>query len=186
MPTVTLSGKAELDIYINPQRQRLLRVLTLAGQPMTPKQLADALGISASAVQHHIGKLLSLGVVALDHTARVRGITAHYYTAPPVTVRIGCEQQDGLAPERLSLVHNGVNAVLNGYAAYVSHGATPATGQTPQGDALWGILRLPAPQAAELLGLIRAFLAEHDAPAQAGDPWEYALIAYPAREADHA
>jgi DNA-binding transcriptional ArsR family regulator len=37
------------------------------------------MGISASAAQHHIKKLMELGLVALSHTRRVRGITASYY-----------------------------------------------------------------------------------------------------------
>jgi len=30
---ITLSGKRDLDIYVNPQRQRLLRLMTIIGRP---------------------------------------------------------------------------------------------------------------------------------------------------------
>lgn len=202
MDTITLSGKRELDIYINPQRQRLLRTLALAGVPMTPKRLADALGISPSAVQHHIQKLVSLGVVGESHTERIRGITAHYYVALPVTVRVGYGVGAGLETQRITLMQNGVNEVWQGFAGYLQSAAAraattvPAPGQTapppstpaaePVGDVLWGVARLTEDEARQVMALIHAFLQEHDASAPGRTAWEYALIAYPAAEGGHA
>ena len=48
-------------------------------RPATCKQLADAMGISASSVTHHMKKLEKLGLVELDHTELIRGITAKYW-----------------------------------------------------------------------------------------------------------
>ena len=58
MEPIILSGKKELDIYVNPQRQNILRCMQIKGEPMTAKQIADQVGISASSVQHHIRLLL--------------------------------------------------------------------------------------------------------------------------------
>ena len=215
MQTITLATKEQLDIYVNPQRQRLLRLLAIAARPMTPKQLSVALGISASATQHHIARLVSLGVVALSHTEQVRGITAHYYQAVPVTVRIGY----GSAPEdqtqRVAIIRNGVNAVLSGYIAHASaqaeaspavarlmrhpdltHSATDDAQQAAEadaidltatlGDVLQGVAHLTQAEALQLARTVRAFLREHETPAQGAQPWEYALIAYPVQEGDHA
>ena len=186
MQTITLTGKKELDIYINPQRQRLLRALTLANEPVTPKQLSTTLGISPSSVQHHIAKLVELGVVGLSHTQRIHGITAHFYQALPVTVRIGYVPDAGDAAQRLALIQNGVNAVLTGFSHYVAQGERRTAEGMPVGDVLWGISRLQPKEAQELFAQIRQYIAAHEAPVSAGEPWEYALIAYPAKEDAHA
>jgi hypothetical protein len=36
METIVLTDAKALNIYINPQRQNMLRILRLAGEPMTP------------------------------------------------------------------------------------------------------------------------------------------------------
>ena len=89
MDTIVLQGKKELDVFINPQRQRLLRCMNLAGEPLTPKQIADRMELSPSSVQHHVQKLLALGLVELHHTETIHGITARYYRVAAKTVRIG-------------------------------------------------------------------------------------------------
>lgn len=210
MQTIILTGKRELDIYINPQRQRLLRALALAGAPMTPKRLSETLGISPSAVQHHIQKLVALGVVGESHTERIHGITAHYYMALPITVRVGYGTEAGCETQRIALMQNGVNAVWQGFADHLrGRAASGAAGEPAPddnaevpsalaerpapapvndlaGDVLWGIAHLTDDEARQVLTLIRGFLHEHDAPAPGRTAWEYALIAYPAKEGDHA
>jgi hypothetical protein len=52
MKKVVLTTKEELNIYMSPTRQQLLRLLNVANTPMTPKMLSDKLQISASSVQH--------------------------------------------------------------------------------------------------------------------------------------
>ena len=179
MDPILLTGKKELDIYINPLRQALLRELAIAGQPLTPKQLSLRLGISASSVQHHLARLLSLGVVELSHTQVVRGITAHYYRATGRTVRIGGPVGDALADQRLALMQNGLNAVFSQFSERYRNRADPADETGLNGDILWGVARLPREEAGLLLGQIREFLRAHDQPDSPGEPWEYALIACP-------
>ena len=203
MVTVVLTGKRELDIYINPQRQRLLRELALAGTPMTPKQLSGVLGISPSAVQHHIHKLVSLGVVGESHTEHIRGITAHFYQALPVTVRVGYGVAEGYDTQRLALIQNGINGVLQGFDRYLHkesemratdeasqqprpEGSAGEINSMPVGDVLWGISRLTPQEAGTVMTLIRDFLRAHEAPSPNRIAWEYALIAYPVSEAKHA
>lgn len=185
MDTVVLSGKKELDIYINPQRQKLMRCMRLAQTPQTPKQLADRMGISASAVQHHLKKLGELGLVEVSHTERIHGITASYYKLLPKTVSIGGPMGDLLhdeyAQQRLTLMQNSVSAVFEGFAQYCKHVDTTSPGSA-QGDALSGIVYLRPQEAKELEGIVRAYLDAHETAAEHGEPWEYALIAYPAKE----
>ncbi|NLD60707.1 MAG: winged helix-turn-helix transcriptional regulator [Clostridiales bacterium] len=183
MDAIVLSGKRELDIFVNPQRQNLLRAMRVAGVPMTPKQLSARVGISPSAVQHHIRKLLELGVVELSHTERIHGITASYYRVSPRDVSIGVLPRDGLGEERLACIQGALSAVFSGYADYVRRGV--AEGEQ-FGDALTGVIRLNHDEARELYGMIRRFLDERRREGRDGSPWEYALIAYPVAEAGDA
>jgi DNA-binding transcriptional ArsR family regulator len=182
MDTIVLTGKKELDIYINPQRQRLLRCMRLAQAPQTPKQLADQMGISASAVQHHLKKLGELGLVEVSHTERIHGITASYYKVLPKTVSIGGPMggliQDEHAEQRLALLQSLVSDVFEGFAQYCKN-ADASDCRAEHGDILSGILYLTPQEAKELNGIIRAYLDAHETEDGGSEPWEYALIAYP-------
>ena len=48
--TLDITTREQLDVYMNPQRQRLLHEMQVLAQPATCKQLADAMGVSAVAV----------------------------------------------------------------------------------------------------------------------------------------
>lgn len=183
MDTIVLSGKKELDIYINPQRQKLLRCMKIAGVPMTPKQLSDQLGISASAVQHHIKKLVELGIVALDHTEVIRGITASYYQVLPKTISIGGKVADENDEQRIAIMQNSMNTIFSGFSEYCKSNRARAEQDVQHGDMLSGILRLGREEAKELYQMIRDFLDSHEqTESKDATPWEYALIAYPVLE----
>lgn len=179
MDTIFLSGKKELDIYVNPQRQNLLRCMRIAGTPLTPKQIADRIGISASSVQHHIRKLMEIGIVELSYTAQIHGITAKYYRVSPRTVRVGGFEEDGLREERLALLQSTVSRVFSGFSAYCERKAAQEPEALPSGDLLSGVVRLSREEARELYAVIRDFLNEHEREEREGEAWEYALIAYP-------
>lgn len=185
MDVVVLSGKKEMDIYINPQRQKLIRCMRLAKAPQTPKQLADQMGISASAVQHHLKKLGELGLVEVSHTELIHGITASYYKLLPKTVSIGGTMggliQDEYAEQRFALMQNSVSAVFEGFARYCKN-ADKSNSHTEHGDILSGIIYLAPQEAKELNGIIRAYLDAHETAKEDCEPWEYALITYPVQE----
>ncbi len=186
METIVLTGKKELDILINPQRQNLLRQMRIAGVPMTPKQLSIRLGISASSVQHHLKKLVELGVVELSHTERIHGITASYYHVPPKTISIGGLIGDELGDQRLALIQNSISTVYTGFFDYCRRGVESLRKDEQHGDMLTGIVHLTGPEAKELYGIIRAYLDEHEQVGEGSAPWEYALVAYPVTEPDNA
>ena len=186
MDTIVLSGKRELDIYMNPQRQNLIRCMQIAGEPMTPKQLSNQIGISASSVQHHIKQLMELGLVELDHTEQIHGITASYYRVLPKTVQIGSLVADEHRNQRLALMQADISQVFSGFAAYCLEHSEATVGPEQFGDMLCGITHLTPPEAKELYGVIRAFLDAHEERGAGTRAWEYALIAYPVAEGAHA
>ncbi len=187
MNKIKLSTKKELEIYMNPVRQQLIRLLEISKLPMTPKMLADKLGISASGVQHHIKKLSSLGLIELDHTELINGITASFYKPTYVTVQIGLEHNDDSAPQRDILLQQQLSQTFEGFMAQkkkiLNCNFTPDL-VTPQrwGDIMNGVLHLSEQESDELMNLITEYINSHSKPSDERNPWEFALILYNAKE----
>jgi len=187
MKKIALTTKEQLDIYMSPTRQKLLRLLSLEGMPMTPKQLADRLEISASGVQHHIKKLLQLGVVELDHTETINGIHASFYKPAQATVSIGLSESDQLSGQKDVLVQNNIAQVYDGFRNQMKKrmdrtGEKDINKLQSLGDVLTGVVYLDESQSKDLIRLITGFLEQHSVPEAGSRPWEYALIAYEAGE----
>lgn len=172
MKIVTLQTKEQLNIFMNPQRQTLLRVLAKSSSPRTPKDLSLELNVSPSSIQHHLKKLESLGLVYVDHTAEIHGITAKYYAPAKVTVRIGCKGKDPLFNERETLLRSLVADVLDDTLT----GLSDQEPETCARDVMTGVVHLTPQRAVELQRVIRDFLLENDTASACTEPWEYALI----------
>ena len=181
---IVLHTKKELEVYMSPVRQQLLRVLALAGSPQTPKALSLRLGISPSSVQHHIKLLLDLGVVKVDHTEIINGITATYYAPTGATVRLGMDQSDGLN-EREALALQLVQNVLQGFGEALRRRreATDSLEELARyGDLLTGVIHLTSDECAGLLKGMRDFMEAHKHPGPDTVPWELAFVAYDGSE----
>ena len=186
METIVLSGKKELDIYMNPQRQNILRQMQITGEPMTAKQIADQVGISASSVQHHIRLLAELGIVEQSHTAQIHGITATYFRALSKTVQIGSLTPDEHSNQRVALMQANLNGAFNRFVAYCAANTAETIGDGQFGDLLSGITHLQPNEAKELYALITQFLQTHETASNGSSAWEYALLAYPVSVKTHA
>lgn len=179
--TITIGTREEMDVFMNPRRQRLLRELDLAGRPMTAKQLSVALGVSASSATFHLRKLEELGLVELDHTELVRGITARYYRRSDALVELSSEEGEDLSDERLLLLEHGHSLMWEGFREYLrGQGGEPEDGV--RGTAVEGFVHLSERDARELLRTVREFLDAHATPGGDTVPWELSLVAYPHRE----
>jgi DNA-binding transcriptional ArsR family regulator len=62
----------------HPLRMRIIETLA-ASDPMTTKQVADALGEKPTRLYHHVGLLQKAGLIRLTHTQQNRGTTEKYY-----------------------------------------------------------------------------------------------------------
>lgn len=190
MKKIALTTKKELDIYMSPTRQQLLRQLNIENSPMTPKMLADKLQISASGVQHHIKKLMQLGLIELDHTEAINGITASFYKPAQVTVQIGLSQSDSLIEQKEVLVQNCIAQVYDGFRKQMKKRISLTGENDPNslqkwGDILSGVVHLSEEQSVELIKLVTEFIEQNSAPSADSSPWEYAIIAYNAGEIDN-
>jgi hypothetical protein len=187
MKKIALTTKEELNIYMSPVRQQLLRQLSISGVPMTPKMLADKLRISASAAQHHIKKLMLLGLIEPDHTESINGITASFYKPAQVTVQIGLGRDDDLVRQKDALVQDSIAQVYDGFCSHMKtridvSGSRDIDELRKWGDILSGVAYLGDKESQELMKLIDNFLEKHAAPGAGRHPWEYALIVYNAEE----
>ena len=142
--TLDITTREQLDVYMNPQRQRLLHEMQVLAQPATCKQLADAMGISASSVTHHMKKLESLGLVELDHTEVIRGITARYWRAVPTDVSLRVNEGGDLQEEKMFLVDYLNQQVFAGLRAYAASDAVEREKELglAHGELLSGVMYL--------------------------------------------
>lgn len=176
--TITLTTHKQLDIFMNPQRQRLLKALDITGRPMTSKELSDMLGISASSVSHHIKKLEQLGVVELDHTESIHGIQAKFYGKVPVSVSLGGDRDDDLKAERGVLADYIMTDIWNGLKKNMEE-AEDKTSVMNTGDFFSGIVHLRKEDAQKLYQLILDYTQDHSTPGEDTVPWEYGLAVFP-------
>lgn len=187
MKKIALTTKEQLNIYMSPVRQQLLRQLSIANSSMTPKMLADKLRISASGVQHHIKKLMSLGLIELDHTELINGITASFYKPAQVLVQIGLSRSDNLAYQREALIQEQIAQVYEGFRKQMKKRISLNKSEDSDilrkwGDILSGVIHLSEKESDELMKLVSSFMEQHTEPTAGSSPWEYAIIAYNAED----
>ncbi|MEA4914597.1 MAG: ArsR family transcriptional regulator [Christensenella sp.] len=185
MEPILLTGKKELDIYVNPQRQNILRLMQIHGEPMTAKQIADQIGISASSVARHIRLLRELGIVEQSHTEQIHGITATYFRVLPRNVRVGGLKDDGENNQRIALMQADISQRFAGFVSYCEALGDRMSDENQFGDMISGITYLKPSEAKELYHMIRSFLDAHENHVQDSDAWEFAIIGYPVEHETH-
>ncbi len=187
MKKITLATREELNIYMSPVRQQLLCELRISKDPMTPKALSHKLKISASSVQHHIKKLISLGLIELDHIEVINGIRASFYRQAQVLVQIGLGKSDDLSSQRFALIQDSISQVYDGFCKHMKkrmsiQGSNDLESMWKWGDILSGVAHLNEQESDGLMKLIVSFIEQHSRPTTGSTPWEYAIIAYKAED----
>lgn len=174
---ITLNTQRELKICMDPLRQELLRTMAVLGVPVTAKKLADTMKITPSAAKHHLLRLASIGLVEVDHTELIHGITATFYRRVNAEVNVGLGRQE-YAAERSLMAENSLAGVYRGFCAAAEEGRFEPENQPFRGEMLTGVVHLTQAQADELYRLTRRFLRQNQQPAPGSEPFEYALILY--------
>ncbi|MEX1308202.1 MAG: helix-turn-helix domain-containing protein [Eubacteriales bacterium] len=183
--TIVLSSEAELRIFMEPLRQRILRTMDIAGTPMTAKKLADTLKITPSSAKHHLLKLEQIGLVEKDHTEQIHGITAVFYALTPVSVSIGLYQED-FPVERGAVIQNLLASIYGSFLEKMPKKHPDPDTQPFWGDLMTGVLHLTQSQAEELNRTIQTFIAENDQKKPETHAFEFALILYNTEKTDEA
>jgi predicted transcriptional regulator len=74
-----LKTPEEIKIMSDPLRMTIFKAFHRMNRPATAKQVADALNLAPAKVHYHVQKLLSIGILVLDHTKEINGIIAKFY-----------------------------------------------------------------------------------------------------------
>lgn len=180
MKTVVLNGEKELRIYSLPLRQKILREMQYLGRPATAKEIADRLQITPSSAQHHLKQLMAIGLVEPDHVQIIKGIQAQYLRLTEVTVSIGQQYADTLAPLRDEMVKSNLNTALGGFMRVVENNRENSmSGQNGRlNDILTGIVHLTEEEAENFYQMVLDFLDGHTAARPDTKPWEIVLLGY--------
>lgn len=175
--TIKLTTKEDLNVFMSPQRQKLMRHMRIAGKAATSKAVADFLDVSTSSAQFHIKKLEKLGIVELDHTERINGILAKYYKMADVNVSIGSNLGDEHFDERNVIMENLMKNTFDGLIESHKSGI-PEEEIAKQSEFANGFINLTFEDSQELLKIMREFIGSHEKSAPNTQVWEYTLMLY--------
>jgi DNA-binding transcriptional ArsR family regulator len=179
---IVLKTDKELKILMSPIRQKIIKIMSREGKPVTSKHLADKLNISPSSAQHHIKQLQQVGIVEFDHDELINGITAKYLRLSEKTVSIGQDINDDLSSERDVLARSIISNTYNGYKELINEKRHLLAEEYRKGnkfaDQLTGVVHLSTEEANELFNIIDDFIIKHSNANDNSHPYEYALIAY--------
>jgi DNA-binding transcriptional ArsR family regulator len=179
---IVLKTDKELKILMSPIRQKIIKIMSREGKPVTSKHLADKLNISPSSAQHHIKQLQQVGIVEFDHDELINGITAKYLRLSEKTVSIGQDINDDLSSERDVLARSILSNTYNGYKELINENRYLLAEEYRKGnkfaDQLTGVVHLSTEEANELFNIIDDFIIKHSNANDNSHPYEYALITY--------
>jgi len=179
---IVLSTDKELKILMSPIRQKIIKIMSREGKPVTSKYIADKLDISPSSSQHHIKQLQQIGIIEFDHNEVINGITARYLRLTEKTVSIGQDINDDLTSERDVLARSILNKTYDGYKELINEKRQLLAEEYKRGnklvDQLTGVVHLSTEEANELFDIIDNFIKKHSRASDNSHPYEYALIAY--------
>lgn len=179
---IILKTDKELKILMSPVRQKIIKIMSKEGRPVTSKYIADKLNISPSSAQHHIKQLEQVGIIEFDHNEVINGITARYLRLSDKTVSIGQDLNDDLSPERDVLARSILNEAYKGYNELITSKREFISEEYRKGnkmvDQLTGVVHLTVDEANKLFSIIDDFIKEHSRASDNTNPFEYALIAY--------
>lgn len=93
-----ISDIDQVKALAHPLRMRIIETLG-ASDPMTTKQVAEALGEKPTRLYHHVDKLEKAGLIRLTHTRQNRGTTEKYYEPIAKQFRAGADLFNEDVPE---------------------------------------------------------------------------------------
>jgi DNA-binding transcriptional ArsR family regulator len=179
---IVLRTDKELKILMSPMRQKIIRLMSREGKPVTAKNIADILNISPSSAQHHVKQLQKVGIIEFDHNEIINGITARYLKLSDKTISIGSGIDDDLSSERDILARNILSNTYSRYQKLVTSKRKELMDEYKKGnimaDQLSGVVHLTTEEANELHAIMDGFIKKHSKASHNTHPFEYALIAF--------
>ena len=179
--SIRLTTLKQLKVYMDPVRQQILRTMEILAEPVTAKKLADKMGVTPSSAKHHLTQLERIGLVCVDHTEQIHGITAVFYRVLPVEVSIGMNLE-AHAEERSVIAENQIASVFSRFSSKAKAYPQTAENEPFAGDMHTGVLHLTQREADELYRTVRAYIRGHETPREGTIPFEFAMILYNAKD----
>lgn len=171
---IKLTSEKELKIFMDPIRQRVLRFMEITRTPMTSKRIADKLSMTPASAKHHLTQLESIGLVELDHTEVIHGITAKYYRVVEADIKLGMGENEYLT-EQIIIAENQVMSVFKNFTqSAISH--KPNEQSTIHGDCNTCVVHLTEQQYQELREYVQNFFKNNQVPSQGTSAYEVALV----------
>ena len=163
---------------MHPLRQKILRILSQEGKPVTAKRLADLLSMTHSSAKYHLQQLESIGLVGLHHTEMIHGIRASFYEMLPKTVSLSkCE--DRLDNEKKVLLQNIIASIFDSYLDKLDAIGGDVRNQDHfEADFVSGFVHVTQDQADQIYRMIADFVKRNETAGVGTVPYEYVLIAY--------
>jgi predicted ArsR family transcriptional regulator len=106
MSKLVLSKYADIEVFVDPFHSKIMRVMKKQREPMTVKEIADAMGEVPAKIHYHVKKLEAIGVLYIKYTKQVNGITAKFYDFTTDTVALSVNDKDDHADMLRSLMMN--------------------------------------------------------------------------------
>jgi len=112
-----ISTEAELKIFSDPYRMKIIKTYQTFGKPLTVKQCADYMGEVPAKVHYHVMKLIGIDVLALDHVEVINGINAKYYYLPKTsfTIKLSDSESNDVLYNSLNQVEQMVVSVVDDF-----------------------------------------------------------------------
>lgn len=168
---IILRTEKELKVFMDPMRQRLLRIMEIAGAPLTAKNIADRMKMTAPSAKHHLTQLESIGLVEPDHTEIIHGITAQYYRIADVEIRLGVDESE-FKTEKELITENLVMSVFRNFI----HNLHTTSDITTVGDIHTGVVHLTEEQYHDIHNQIMRFSQENRKSSAKTTPYEFAVL----------
>ena len=111
--TIDLEERQQFRVLLNPVRQEIVRLLPLAGRPLSASTVARRLKLSPLAAKGHLEKLAGLGLVEVIQPGS--GASDHMgtlYGPADVEIRIHLGRKDAFQGEREELVAENVDGIF--------------------------------------------------------------------------
>lgn len=91
---IRLETLNEIKVFSDPYRMLIFQTFDRLNKPATIKEVADTMGEVPAKVYYHAKKLISIGVLELDHEKNINGIIAKYYVPTQRKIIVSHESID--------------------------------------------------------------------------------------------
>ena len=104
MSRLTLSKYKDIEVFLEPYHAKIMRLMKERHEPMTVKEIADAMNEVPAKAYYHVKKLEAIGVLYIKYTKQINGIIAKYYDFTTDTVALAVSDEGEDADSLKSLV----------------------------------------------------------------------------------